>query len=241
MYSCLLLCFLLKCKLICLQVRLGLMTAVYLRNSVIDNPVIKDSTECMQIVDDAVTAFMDFRANRGSKVLYNNLLTRPRLPSAILLATGGKVGSTTVTSLEAYDVRADCWVTVSTKICRSDHGAAVINNSVYLVGGCSNEVYLNSVQRFDLVTRTWHEVAPMKYCRCYVSVAVQKGCIYAMGGYNGHAIDNTVECYKPETDQWTMMAPMCAKRGGASSTTLYDKVSQAEITETSKDSEGDDK
>lgn len=202
------------------------MTADYLQNCVIANAVIKDSIECTQIIEDAVTAFMDFRVNRDSKVLYNNLLTRPRLPSAILLATGGKAGSTSVTSLEAYDVRADCWVTLSTEICRSDHGAAVINNFVYLVGGCSNEVYLNTVQRFDLVTCTWHEVAPMKCCRSYVSVAVQNGCIYAMGGYNGRATDNSVECYKPETDQWTMMAPMWAKRCGASSTTLNGKVSQ---------------
>lgn len=223
-----------------MQVRLGLITPDYLQNCVISNAVIKDSIECIPIIDDAVTAIMDFRANRGSKVVYSNLLTRPRLPSAILLATGGKDGSSAVTSLEAYDARADCWVTVSTeKICCSDHGAAVLNNFVYLIGGSLNEIHLNTVQRFDLITCTWNRVAPMNYCRRYVSVAVQNGCIYAMGGYNGHAFHNTVERYKPEADQWTMMAPMRTKRCGAGSATLNGKVGEAGMTQTSKDSEGD--
>ncbi|XP_044066355.1 kelch-like protein 10 [Siniperca chuatsi] len=207
------------------KVRLGLMTADYLQNSVIDNAMVKDSVECMPIINDAVTAFIDFRANGRSKTVYSNLLNRPRLPPAILLATGGKDGNTAATSLEAYDVRAECWVTVSAEeIWRAHHGSAVLNNFVYLIGGCSHEIYLNTVQRFDLVTCTWHQVAPMNFCRCYVSVAVQNGCIYAMGGFNGQAYYNTVECYKPETDKWTMMAPMRAKRCGASATTLNGKV-----------------
>ncbi|XP_070759024.1 kelch-like protein 10 [Enoplosus armatus] len=210
------------------KVRLGLMTAGYLQNSVIDNAMVKDSIECIPIINDAVTAFIDFRANGRSNTVYSNLLNRPRLPPAILLATGGKDGNTAATSLEAYDARADLWVTVSTEdtedILRAHHGAAVLNNFVYLIGGCSYGSHLNTVQRFDLVTCTWHQVSPMNSCRCYVSVAVLNGCIYAMGGFNGQAYYNSVECYKPETDRWTMIVPMRTKRCGASATTLNGKV-----------------
>ncbi len=216
------------------------MTASYLQNNVIDNAVIKDSIECIPIINDAVMAFIDFRSNGRSKTANSNPLNRPRLPPAILMVSGGKDGNNAATSLEAYDSRADCWVTVSTEeINRAHHGAAVLNNFVYLIGGCSQEAHLNTVQRFDLVTCTWHQVAPMNTCRCYVSVAVQNGCIYAMGGSSGHVYYNTVECYKPETDQWTMMTPMRAKRCGASATTLNGKVGEAEMTETSNDGEGD--
>lgn len=207
------------------------MTAQYLQYNVIDNAVVKDNIECISIINDAVTEFIGFRERGPSNYDYSNPLTRPRLPSAILLVSGGKDGSTPATILKAYDARADRWSRVSTEeICRAHHGAAVLNGFMYLIGGCSREAHLNTVQRFDLVTRTWHQVAPMNFCRCYVSVAVLNGCIYAMGGFNGQAYHKTVECYRHETDQWTMVAPMRAKRCGASATTLNGKVGEAEMT-----------
>ncbi|XP_028430903.1 kelch-like protein 10 [Perca flavescens] len=207
------------------KVRLGLMTINYLQNSVMDNSVVKESIECIPIINDAVMAFMDFR-NGSPKSVYSNLLSRPRLPSTVLLVTGGTDDSFTATSFQAYDARADCWVTVNVgEIYRTYHGAAFLNSFVYLIGGRSiDDTFFNSVQKFDLVTCTWHEVAPMNFCRCYVSVVVQNGCIYAFGGFDGVAYYNTVECYKPETDHWTMVAPMRAKRCGASATTLNGKV-----------------
>ncbi|XP_053171566.1 kelch-like protein 10 [Scomber japonicus] len=207
------------------KVRLGFMTADYLQHNVIDNDLVKDSFECIPTINDAVNAFLDIRAYGLANLDYSSPLIRPRLPPAILLATGGKDGSTPVTSVQAYDLRADRWWTLSTEeICRAHHGTAVLNGSMYLIGGCSREAHLNTVLRFDLVTRTWHEVGSMEYCRCYVSVAVLNGCIYAMGGYNGHAYYNTVECYRQETNQWTMAPPMRTKRCGASSATLNGKI-----------------
>ncbi|XP_044205253.1 kelch-like protein 10 isoform X1 [Thunnus albacares] len=207
------------------KVRLCFMTTDYLQNSVINNALVKDSIECIPIIDNALRAFMDFRANGPSNLDYSSPLTRPRLPPVILLATGGKDGSIPVTSLQAYDVRADRWCKLSTEeICRAHHGAAVLNGFIYLIGGCSREAHLNTVQRFDLITHTWHQVAPMNFCRCFVSVAVLNGCIYALGGFNGQAYYNTVECYRHEIDQWTMVAPMRTKRCGASATTLNGKI-----------------
>uniref|UniRef100_A0A3B4VFJ4 Kelch like family member 10 n=2 Tax=Seriola dumerili TaxID=41447 RepID=A0A3B4VFJ4_SERDU len=206
------------------KVRLGLMTLAYLQNTVMANAAVTSSVECVPIIDEAVTACILFRANRPSKSDYRNLLTRPRLPPDILLATGGNDFNCTMTNLEAYDARTNSWVTVKVEISRSHHGAAVLNSFVYLIGGCHRDTYLNTVQRFDFVTCTLHQVASMNYCRCYVSVVVQSGCIYAMGGFSGHTYYNTVECYKPETNQWTITAPMCQKRCGASAATLNDKV-----------------
>ncbi|XP_027135132.1 kelch-like protein 10 isoform X2 [Larimichthys crocea] len=206
------------------KMRIGLMTTDFFLN-IMDNAMIKDNRECMLILNDAMTAFVDFRANRHSKYFCSSLMNRPRLPSAILLVTGGKDNVIYGTSLEVYDVQADCWVTVSTEgTRRAYHGAAVLDNFVYIIGGCTQHDYLKTVQKFDLVSCTWQMMASMNYCRCFVSVAVQNGCIYAMGGYSGHAYCNTVECYKPETNQWIMVAPMHEKRSGASSATLNGKV-----------------
>ncbi|XP_049893921.1 kelch-like protein 10 [Epinephelus moara] len=206
------------------KVRLGLMTGIYLQKGVMDNAVVMDSNDCEPIINDAVTAFMELR-NGSSESVYGNPLTRPRLPSTILLVTGGKDGSSAATGLEAYDARANCWVTVSAReICRAHHGAAVLNSFVYLIGGCNTATDMNTVQKFDLVTCTWQQVASMNHRRCYVSVVVQNGCIYAIGGFSGRSYHNSVECYKPETDRWTMVAPMHSKRSGAGATTLNGKV-----------------
>ncbi|XP_070693595.1 kelch-like protein 10 [Pempheris klunzingeri] len=205
------------------KVRLGLMTADCLKN-MINNAVVKESIECVPIIKAAVMAFVD-RASGCSKYVYNNLLSRPRFPSAILLVTGGNNGRTAVTSLEVYDARTDCWATVSTEgIPRSHHGSAVLNNFVYLIGGRCRVANLNTVHRFDLVTCSWHQVASMNCCRCYVSIAVHNGCIYAMGGYDRQSYYKTVECYKPQTNRWTIMAPMRSKRCAASGATLNGKV-----------------
>ncbi|KAM7421958.1 hypothetical protein PAMA_010165 [Pampus argenteus] len=207
------------------KVRLCFMSTNYLQHGVMDNAIVKDSIECIPIINDAVTAFFDFRRNKPSICNYSTTLTRPRLPPSILLVTGGKDGSTPVTSLRAYDTRADRWCSVGTEeICRTHHGVAVLNNFVYLIGGCNRQRHLDTVQKFDIVTSTWHQVAPMNSCRCYLSVAVLNGCIYAMGGCNRQVYYNTVERYMHETDQWTMVANMCTKRCGASAATLNGKI-----------------
>ncbi|XP_047439537.1 kelch-like protein 10 [Mugil cephalus] len=206
------------------KVRLGLLSADYLQHNVMNNTMIKNNIECEPIINDAMTRFMVFHASGGPKHCFSNLLSRPRLPAAILVATGGKNGSTAAVKIEAYDARADCWVTLNTDILRAHHGAAVISRYVYLVGGCDQTTHLDTVQKLDLLTCTEHPVASMNSARCYVSVAVHNGCIYAIGGFNGETYLNTVECYKPETNRWTMVAPMRAKRCGAGVATLNGKV-----------------
>lgn len=211
--------------------RLGLLSADYLQDNVMNNAMIKNSMECEPIISDAVTKFMNFHASGGPKYCFSNLMSRPRLPSAILLVTGGKAAGTAASSVEAYDARADRWVTLNTGIFRAHHGAAVVDRFVYLVGGSNQTGHLNTVQKLDFLNCMVQPVASMNFARCFVSVAVHNRCIYAIGGFSARTYLNTVECYKPETNRWTMVAPMHAKRCGASATTLNGKVSKAEISE----------
>ena len=69
--------------------------------------------------------FRQLRADRRAKIKEENIsdsinaafpiLTRPRLPHEVLLAVGGWTGSPT-NLIEAYDSRADEWVSVSATI-----------------------------------------------------------------------------------------------------------------------------
>lgn len=216
--------------LVCVQVRLGLMTADYLQHNVKESALIKDSVKC----DAAVTKFIDLRC-RSLKPDYSNRLSRPRLPSSILLVTGGRNGAIAVTGLDAYDVRADCWVPIRAgEMRRVHHGAALLDGFMYVIGGSDREINLNTVEKFDFVTRAWHPVMAMNHSRCHVCVAVQNGCIYAFGGFSGHSYYSSVERYSPEADQWTMVAPMRSKRCSASATTLNGKVGEGESFEVVK-------
>ncbi|KAM3862838.1 kelch-like protein 10 [Diretmus argenteus] len=155
-----------------------------------------------------------------------NPLSRPRLPHAILLATGGSSGGSPTNITEAYDPRADRWVNLTRdgESPRAYHGTTFLNGFVYHIGGIDGIDHFNTVSKVDLATRTWHQVAPMHSRRCHVSVAVLDGLIYAMGGFDGHVRLNTAERYQPETNQWTQIAPMNQQRSNTSATTLHGKV-----------------
>ncbi|KAM7384374.1 hypothetical protein PAMA_011635 [Pampus argenteus] len=206
------------------KVRLALTDTEYIRMNVMSNELVKNT--CLPMITDAMEISHHIFTNRSTVSGFCNSLARPRLPTAILLAIGGWSGGDPTNGIEAYDIRVDRWINVTNNQERSRayHGAVFLNGSVYCVGGFDRVEHFNSVRRFDLITHTWHEVAPMYFRRCYVSVTVLNGCIYAMGGYDGHARLNSAERYRPETNQWSVIAPMHEHRSDASCTALHDKV-----------------
>uniref|UniRef100_A0A667WFC7 Kelch like family member 10 n=1 Tax=Myripristis murdjan TaxID=586833 RepID=A0A667WFC7_9TELE len=206
------------------KVRLALMSTEYFIKNVKNHALVKANSECRPIISNALKALT--RLNTGSILDYKSPLSRPRLPHAVMLAIGGWSGGGTTNGIEAYDPRTDHWVSVTynDQRPRAYHGVAFLNGIIYCIGGTDGFEKFNSGRKFDLGTRTWHEVAPMHSRRCYVSVAVLNGYIYAMGGHDGHRRINTVERYKPSTNQWTLMAPMHEQRSDASATTLHGKA-----------------
>nr|XP_054601542.1 kelch-like protein 10 [Nothobranchius furzeri] len=155
----------------------------------------------------------------------NDPLSRPRLPPAILLAIGGWNDGFPTNAIEAYDVRAERWITVENmERPRAFHGSVFLDGFVYCIGGCDRVEYFNSVRRFNPITHTWMAVSPMYYRRSYVSVSVLNGLIYAMGGFNGQTRHDTAEYYCSETNQWHLIASMHERRSNASCTTFQGKI-----------------
>ncbi|KAM3859011.1 kelch-like protein 10 [Diretmus argenteus] len=206
------------------KVRLALMTADYFTNNVKNNALVKGSAECEPVIINAQSTFDSRELPSDSD--YQNPLSRPRLPRAILLATGGWSGGSPTNGIEAYDPRANRWVNFTTNDAspRAHHGAAFLGGFLYCFGGFDGVNYLNSMSKFNLITRTWDQAMPMYFRRCYASVAVLNGCIYAMGGFDGNRDLDTAERYQPETYEWTQIAPMNQARSNASATTLHGKV-----------------
>ena len=195
---------------------------------VVSSDLVTRSAECRQMVENAmqIKAWMNTSNPPLSGV--RNTVARPRLPNAILLAVGGWSGRYPTNSTEAYDVRSNNWINVtnSLELPRAYHGMAFISGCVYCIGGCDRAETFNSVRRFDLSTRTWHEAAPMYFRRCYVSVTVLDRYIYALGGFDGLDRLSTAERYTPETNQWSLIESMHVQRSDASCTTLHGKVGE---------------
>ncbi|XP_076009804.1 kelch-like protein 10 [Genypterus blacodes] len=208
------------------NIRLALMTPDYFMKKVRNNKMVMCNIECQDTVKTAETLLNDGIVS--SLGIYHPL-ARPRLPSSILFAIGGWIRNDIAVAtnvIEAYDICTDRWVYVTDTqdAPRSNQGAVFLNGSLYCVGGHDGVEPLSSVQRFDLTTHTWHQVAPMKTQRCCVSITVLNGRIYAIGGYDIQSRLSTAECYDPETDQWMEIAPMHERRSQVSCTTFQGKV-----------------
>ncbi|XP_052435689.1 kelch-like protein 10 [Carassius gibelio] len=210
------------------KVRMGLMTSDYFINNVKSNALVMENEACMPLIINAMKALFEFDMDLHGPISLELIhqLTRPRLPSAILLAIGGWSNGNPSNVIEAYDAKADRWVSVTLEDerPRAYHGTAVLDEFVYCVGGYDSVEYFNSVRKLNLITQTWHEVAPMYERRCYVSVAALDGFIYAIGGFDGHGRLKSAERYDPDTNQWTLTASMNERRSDASATSLHGRV-----------------
>ncbi|KAM8886726.1 LOW QUALITY PROTEIN: kelch-like protein 10 [Spinachia spinachia] len=209
-----------------LEVRLANLSTDYIQINVMSNQLVINNSDCLAVVRDAINTISFLMRFGNATSHFCKTVARPRLPNAILLAIGGWSGGDPTNCVEAYDVRADCWLDVTNdhERPRAYHGSAVLDGSVYCVGGFDRAEHFNSVCRLELSTLTWHEAASMYHRRCYVSVSVLGGFVYAMGGFDGHARLSTAERYRPDTNQWSLIAPMHENRSDACSTTLHNKV-----------------
>ena len=151
----------------------------------------------------------------------------------LLFAIGGYLdGKTSTDAVECYNPRTRTWSLVaSMHTARMNLGVSAIPdlrdsdtgatyNFVFAVGGYSGKVILGSVERYDMMTDTWHEVCHMNTPRRNVGVGVIGPYLYAVGGSNrddgSRSNLNSMERYDPISDSWTEMPPMNRSRGAAS-------------------------
>ena len=71
-----------------------------------------------------------------------------------------------------------------------------------------------TIEKYDLRTNTWTQVANMNGRRLQFGVAVIEDKLYIVGGRDGLKTLNTVECYNPKNKSWSLMPPMSTHRHG---------------------------
>ena len=116
---------------------------------------------------------------------------------------------------------------------RQEHSVVLLGDDMYVLGGIlplNGVTYptINIVQKFNFITNSWTEVAPMPAALNHVNVAVVNGMIYYLGGLavtvtGGPAYWNTsgaCAVYDPFADEWTVLPDMPEGRAIGSAATM---------------------
>ncbi|XP_071127888.1 kelch-like protein 5 isoform X2 [Mytilus edulis] len=85
---------------------------------------------------------------------------------------------------------------------------------MYAVGGIDCTKGATTIEKYDLRTNAWTQVANMNGRRLQFGVAVIDDKLYIVGGRDGLKTLNTVECYNPKNKSWSLMPPMSTHRHG---------------------------
>ena len=107
-----------------------------------------------------------------------------------MVVLGGWDGDRALETVEMFDQRTGQWtflpnmmgkialrvshnlLTMIILVPRRDHGAAVLGEFLYVVGGWNMDPYYNSTERFHVGTRTWSPGPPLSSARGWPGVAV---------------------------------------------------------------------
>jgi len=123
-----------------------------------------------------------------------------------LYTVGGRAEpSTTVGTLEIYNMATNQWTTGPACLPRWAHGGAVLNGYVYVFGSDGALTPNTSAQRYNIGTNTWETIAALPGGDGWVCGAAAAGKVYCIGGSS-----NTTRMleYDPATNQWTTRAPI---------------------------------
>jgi len=111
----------------------------------------------------------------------------------------------------AMDTSLEQWHDVPSMNSRRVGFAAVAipsDHTIIVAGGFDGEQVLNTVELYDLRTRTWRTLAPMTRARSYFAYTLFERSIYVFGGYDGQAKTHEVERYLIDCDKWELVGSM---------------------------------
>jgi N-acetylneuraminic acid mutarotase len=112
---------------------------------------------------------------------------------------------------------------------QTDFGMTVIDNQLYVVGGCCNEDFSEVthpyVFRFNPVTAAWTSLPPMSQERCRFYLGSIGSLLYAVGG----EVDNSqmlasCEMFDPQRVAWSSFAPLPRSRSELAGCTVGGKL-----------------
>lgn len=89
-------------------------------------------------------------------------------------------------------------------------GTAVLDNQLYVVGGCFNQSLQENIHpfgfRYSPQTDKWGTISPMLRERCRFTLTVVGDKLYAVGGEAEDGAAGGLEIYDPSTDVWRQVS-----------------------------------
>lgn len=133
-----------------------------------------------------------------------------------LIVVGGYGRAECLRSVESYCPTSNIWTQeLSLSEARGRVQIAVINGTIYAVGGCNGTTELDTVECLALSRaentekpKKWKKCSKLPFSRSNAGVCALNGKIYCIGGWNGQAGIRQCDVYCPETDKWTSIAPL---------------------------------
>lgn len=110
---------------------------------------------------------------------------------------------------------------------RSEIAATVVDRHVYVAGGLVATGATNVVERYDVDSQMWEEVAPLPERIHHFGMATVAGKVYVTGGYVGLNLSEPLAeswVYDPAGDVWTPIAPLPEVRAAHAMVAYDDKL-----------------
>lgn len=196
------------------HVRLPLISREFLTTHVDDEPLVRDTPECKDLLIEAMKYHL--LPEKRSCMSTAAARTRERNPEGIkpyLFAVGGGSLFAINSECECYNPRTDRWIPIAPlNLRRSRAGAAALSRLLYVVGGYDGAADLASSESYNPITNKWTVVTPMGTRRSCLGVCSLHGLLYAVGGYDGASCLGSVERYDPLVNCWTSVAAMHTRR-----------------------------
>ena len=121
--------------------------------------------------------------------------------------------SVTLSRVDGFEMYLRVWRSVpALSSSRSGVAVAMLNNAVYAVGGESDSMISDSVERFDpAVSSRWQTVESLILPRCSAGACAVNDRLYVFGGWIGSEIGKSFEFYEPQRKMWTVVDPFDSK------------------------------
>jgi len=143
--------------------------------------------------------------------------------NCMFLAGGEFPDGSASRSLWKFDPCYESWQELAPmNVPRSELGLALLDGSIYAVGGWEGSHRLDSVERFNQSTNSWSMIAGLKMAVTSPAVVALDGLLYVTGGAvleDGDGID-LVQCFDPKANAWNELQPMLIPRSGSAACSL---------------------
>lgn len=161
----------------------------------------------------------DFQPHLSDSGLVNN-----RGFTKMLVCVGGFSPNGGMTNeLQFFSPESQSWKALTTipHIKQCNFGLTVLNNEVFVVGGCFNDQIQEVVHqygfRYNPEIDSWKSIAAMNLERCRFYLGALGGKLYAVGGDPSASLDISLsaspcECFHPEDNKWTAISPLPGNR-----------------------------